>query len=415
MGRRSTTGGVNAKGDDRIEFTLTVKGKRYRPTKQRTPTEANLRAARKEREAMVRRIRNGTFNWAEEFPDYKFLDAVASAVEAPTFRVVALKWLRSIKGEADFATFESYRKILGFNKWEVDGKLEPKHKRRRVRGFWLPAIGDKAFAEVRYSDLTEALAERPFRAKKTRNNVVSVARLVFDYGVADRIIKESPAATIKTLRVQKPVPDPYWVNEAEAVIAGIRKDWGEDDADYFEFAFFSGLRPSEQIALDWPSSDLQSGAVRVDKARVMGQDKGTTKTSVVRDVELCPRALAVLRRRFAKTGVRGKNVFGLADGSPYHDLQTQWRHWQYTHKRLKIRYREPYQTRHTSVTWNLMIGKDLLWVAEQHGHSPSVMLRTYAKWLKGATEETIATIRRAMGYADTDGRGSNALETRLWP
>ena len=46
--------------------------------------------------------------------------------------------------------------------------------------------------------------------------------------------------------------------------------------------------------------------------------------------------------------------------------------------------------RHTSVTWNLMIGNHVLWVAEQHGHSTEVMLKTYAKWLKGSTKDDIA-------------------------
>jgi integrase len=397
VGRRSTTGGVSAKGD-RIQFRITYQGKVYRPTIDKPPTEANLRAARKQHEAIMRRIRNGTFNFAEEFPDYKFLAQVAPAAEIPTFRKVALDWLKSVRGELDFATFESYRKILGFNTWEIEGKPEPGHKRRRVRGFWLPAIGEKPIPDIKYSDLTNALSDHPFGSRKTRNNVVSVVRLVFDYAIADKIIRESPAARLKTLKVQKQPPDPYTVEEAEQVIAGIREDWGQDDADYFEFAFFTGLRPSEQIALDWPSCDLQKGVVRVDKARVMGRDKDTTKTSVVRDVELCPRALAVLQRRLARTSLKGANVFGLESGAPYPDLQKQWKRWQFTHKRLKLRYREPYQTRHSSVTWNLMIGKNLLWVAEQHGHSPGVMLKTYAKWLKGATEADIEAIKRAMGY-----------------
>src|SRR5665213_231698 len=41
MGRRSLTGGVRAKGDDRIEFTFVYNGQRYRPTLPRIPSEAN--------------------------------------------------------------------------------------------------------------------------------------------------------------------------------------------------------------------------------------------------------------------------------------------------------------------------------------------------------------------------------------
>jgi hypothetical protein len=52
--------------------------------------------------------------------------------------------------------------------------------------------------------------------------------------------------------------------------------------------------------------------------------------------------------------------------------------------------------RHSSVTWQLMLGKNLLWVAKQHGHSVEVMLRMYAAWLEGATESDIHAIKQAM-------------------
>jgi hypothetical protein len=43
-----------------------------------------------------------------------------------------------------------------------------------------------------------------------------------------------------------------------------------------------------------------------------------------------------------------------------------------------------------------MLGKPLLWVAQQAGHSVEVMLRMYAKWLQGATQADIDAIRRFM-------------------
>ena len=43
-----------------------------------------------------------------------------------------------------------------------------------------------------------------------------------------------------------------------------------------------------------------------------------------------------------------------------------------------------------------MLGKNLLWVAKQHGHSVEVMLRMYAAWLDGATAADIHAIKQAM-------------------
>ncbi len=73
MGRKSASGGVQAKGRDRIEFTFKYEGKRYRPTIRRTPTTANLRRARIQLEAIKLRIEAGTFSFVEEFPDRHLL------------------------------------------------------------------------------------------------------------------------------------------------------------------------------------------------------------------------------------------------------------------------------------------------------------------------------------------------------
>jgi hypothetical protein len=55
-----------------------------------------------------------------------------------------------------------------------------------------------------------------------------------------------------------------------------------------------------------------------------------------------------------------------------------------------------YGARHSSVTWALMLGKNLLWVVKQHGQSVEVMLRMYAAWIEGATEADIQAIRDAI-------------------
>ncbi len=43
-----------------------------------------------------------------------------------------------------------------------------------------------------------------------------------------------------------------------------------------------------------------------------------------------------------------------------------------------------------------MIGKNVLWVAKQHGHSTTTMLRTYAAWTDGAAETDVEAIKRSM-------------------
>jgi hypothetical protein len=42
-----------------------------------------------------------------------------------------------------------------------------------------------------------------------------------------------------------------------------------------------------------------------------------------------------------------------------------------------------------------MLGKNLLWVAKQHGHSVQTMLDVYAAWIEGSEEADLEAIRRA--------------------
>src|SRR6202042_3163498 len=128
-----------------------------------------------------------------------------------------------------------------------------------------------------------------------------------------------------------------------------------------------------------------------------------TKTQEDRDVELCPRALDVLRRHLALRAeyvaagkIHHEHLFFLEDGRSISDPEiTRWR-WSESIKALNIRRRGPYHARHSSVTWQLMLGKNLLWVAKQHGHSVEVMPRMYAAWLDGATDADIHAIEQAM-------------------
>lgn len=148
--------------------------------------------------------------------------------------------------------------------------------------------------------------------------------------------------------------------------------------------------------------------MRVSKARVAGKDKNCTKTGEDRLVTLCPRAIRVvarqlaLRKRLKAAGrIDHDHLFFTAGGTVIRHLQYVARRWRHSLSRLSdIRYRRPYNARHSSVSWSLMIGKSPLWVSKQHGHRPETMFRAYAAWAEGAPESEVAVIRAAMGLDD---------------
>jgi hypothetical protein len=95
--------------------------------------------------------------------------------------------------------------------------------------------------------------------------------------------------------------------------------------------------------------------------------------------------------------IKHDHLFFRANGKPIRLLRYCYDRWRWTlSMTVKGRYREPYNARHSFVSWNLMLGKNLLWVAKQHGHSVQAMLDTYATWIDGSQPKDIETIRRAM-------------------
>jgi integrase len=394
MGSAWFTGGVVAAPRGRIQFDFTFNGIRYRPSIKRPPSEANLRRARERLEAIKHQIHLGTFSFEEEFPDYRLLRRLDGTSGARLCNDVFDAYLahceaRLRRNDMAAATVRSYRKILD--------------------GVWRPHLGGLVFSHVRYSSLI-AIADSHRWSKKTYNNTISVLKRAFDFGYRDRPFHENPALNLRCARLHKtdrPKVDPFAMHDAETLIAAIHHDWGEAQRNYDEFRFFTGLRPSEQIALVLSDIDLAHGFISVNKARVCGVDRDKTKTSEDRRVQLCPRALSVLRRQVrlrasleAAGQIDHEHVFFLETGAPFRSLQHPQVRWRKTLQSLKVRYRRPYTARQTSVSWNLMVGKNALWVAKQHGHSIATMLRAYAAWAEGTAEVDIGAIKRSMNASE---------------
>lgn len=78
---------------------------------------------------------------------------------------------------------------------------------------------------------------------KRHNNIISPLRCAFEHGYRDHPEKHNPAAGLKGFRITKkdrPVVDPFTIEEAGLLIAAIHLDWGEAQANYDEFRFFTG-------------------------------------------------------------------------------------------------------------------------------------------------------------------------------
>lgn len=393
MGRRSETGGVRAAGD-RIEFRFTWQGKELRPTLPIKPTASALKQARRDRARIVDEIRTGTFDLARHFPDYRFRAQHQAEPATKTFDDWCDTWEALAGRSLEHSTLTIYK--------------------RHLRAYWRSAWGRLPPERITHADVLRRLAElatdrfddatgtvHKALGRKTQNNILIPLRAVFGLICKAHSHLVEPTEGIDNLKIQRPTPDPFTADEVATILEQLRKTEGDEMADWFEFAFFAGLRTSEQLALRWTHVDLRTATVLVREARVLAKDKARTKTAAERVVELNTRALAVIERQRARTQLQPHGrVFATAGqpGKAWHDEQVQWRAWSRALRLCGVRYRAPKEARDTSVTLALQAGASPVWVAAQHGHSVQVMLRDYHRWIPQADRgRNLAAVNAALG------------------
>lgn len=321
------------------------------------PTPANIRHAERMRAEILGKIERGTFALSEYFPD-----SPRARVDVPSMTVGQLfgEWLDVKKPELQHSTVHSYQQTI--DSYHFDG------------------VRKELVGDFNFRALKRLLARLPANPK-TFNNVASVLRQVLEYGHKAKILAEPLHESIEMRRRQKPEPDPFTLDEVEVLLGKMKAVAARN---YFEFAFFSGLRPSELIALTWSKVDLRSGTVMVDSALTRGRVKGT-KTSEIRKVELPGRARDALERQRTVSQLAGGRVFLTVAGGELENTDIpldSW--WKPALKVSGIRHRDARQTRHTYATMMLMAGVTPAYAARQMGHGIEMFLRTYSKWIDGA-------------------------------
>lgn len=112
--------------------------------------------------------------------------------------------------------------------------------------------------------------------------------------------------------------------------------------------------------------------------------KGTKTKAGTRKVLLLPPAKEALLAQKQFTFLESKYIFH----NPHTnvawetDQQVHKTAWRPIIRRSGVRYRNPYQTRHTYASMMLSDGENIMWVSNQMGHADiEMVMRTYGRWI----------------------------------
>ena len=365
MGRKGD--GVEVR-ESCIRVTFTYEGRAQRQTLMLNgmtmpPTTANIRYARRLAIEIRDKIRHDTFSMAEYFPASGDGGVLTVGGQLDS-------WLSGQRIEK--STKSGYQAAINFwNGAVCDGRGN--------------TVGTRPLRALKPSHIKIATASRPELSGKTINNYTSVLREALEFARDDKLIGENPMDKIEAAPHQKDPPDPFTREELEKISADFGLKHPGQVANLAEFWFWTGMRTSEIAGLKWGNVDLASSSVLVAEAMVRGVRKSNTKTNTARVVKLNSRSLAALQNQRKHTQIAGEAVFqDPRYDTPWSDERAFRRsYWTPTLKRLGIRYRRPYNMRHTYATTMLMAGMNHAFCAKQLGHSVDIFQRTYSKWIDG--------------------------------
>lgn len=358
-----------------IRIRFTWNGRRCSETLPYPVTQKGIAAASKLRDQVVSLIKLGLMDdakYAELFPG-----SALPAGGTPGFGEYAQLWLDS--REITAGTRLNYKSVLNI--------------------YWMPHLALTRIDLITPTLLRRIVAGTEWTSSGVKRNAIVKLAAIMRSAVGDGLLQKNPAEALELPKRAKKEVDPFELAEAERIIDRLYQTEHWPSLIYaalFEFLFFTGLRISEALALQWQDVDWSRRTVHVRRTVALGELEERTKTGSDRFVLLNQRALRALwfakvyaDRRLLGVGrvTSTPHVFPPSKGQ-VHVKQTSNVHhqWRPTLQALGIRYRPPYNCRHTYATMCLMSGLNPAFIAQQLGHSVQMLLSTYARWINSTSD-----------------------------
>jgi integrase len=343
-----------------ISISFTYNDVRCRETVKVKPTKSSLKEMVRKRDAILYEIEFGKFDYLKHFPNSKRAKGLASTqASIITIKEMINDWFKRTQNQWEYSTKRGYIS-------KISHHIEPNFGHILVSEF-KPSIFKDWGATSTLSG-------------KTKNEVRSIMRSAFQELYIDEVIDGNPIDRIKRFKHIKKEPEPFNAIERESILVQMTGQV----RNLYEFAFWTGLRTSELLALRKCDIDLKRKVIFVRRALVHGREKGTKTKSGERTHELHEKALSTLKAQLKLNTANQERIFlNPKTNKPWRDDRAIYHNcWVPSLKLSGVKFRKQYNTRHTYASTMLTENKPIAWVAKQLGHSDIGMtLSTYARWI----------------------------------
>lgn len=352
-------------------------GARRRETLDLPATPANIKYAARLRAEIQHAIGLGTFDYAKTFPKSRHASAHAPQVKR-----------RYTVGELAETYLDTARKTGALSPSSIGSYA--RWYRARVEPKW----GNTALDALQPADLRQWIAGLVSElSPKSVRSVVGFLSVLLNQATTDGMLDANPLAPIKlkTLlpkrktRAEREKVDPFNATEISAILSACTRP---EERAMIQFAFASGVRIGELLALKWPHIGWATNTAHIEdnlvSAEIGAVEKSTKTDGSERDIPILPAALAALETMRPISQLRSQYVFTHPTHRGRWANEQQYRdRWRIILRTAGVRYRNPYQTRHTFASTLLEAGEPELLVANLLGHTTVEMVRRhYGRYIK---------------------------------
>lgn len=332
----------------------------------------------------------GTFDYAKYFPNSQMLNQFndkravimkdAVVCESPLFKDFVKEW----NEENSIRWKHSYKETLKVT----------------MNRYLFPEFGEKEVSRITKGEILKfrsSLAKVPNGTKTGLspdriNHIMTPLRMILAEA-ADRYNFTMPFVGIKQLRVPKSDVDPFSLDEVNHFLVNVRPDF----RNYYTVLFLTGMRTGEIDGLKWKYINFERREIYIRETIVCGLVDTAKNIGSERTIQIPQPVVDALKTQFSLTGHLNNFVFCNNAGSPFNYHNVNNRIWYPTLKRLALKRRRAYQTRHTTATLWLASGENPEWVARQMGHSSTRMLfTTYSRFVPNLTRQDGSAFERLL-------------------
>lgn len=335
-----------------LRLSFNYQGKRYRRYLNLKDTKANRLKAEQTKLIIEADIEESKFDTS--FIKYKIVTKNPEALNISCLQLAEL-WIEFKTKVCDARTIHWYRHIL---------------------------LGDLSFIKTsapqisikESQDFVGYLSTKQIKTKTIKRKI-KILKSLWDWAINMGYVTSNPWKQIILPTIDtREQPDPFSKKEAQKIIAAFESSPIDSEfTPLIKFLFLTGCRLGEAIGLRW--GDITGNQINITTQVTNGKRK-KPKCGKIRSFGVSPQLLILLNNIKPTSCCASDVVFTVKDKEI--DVITLRRAWMRTLKAAGVRYRRPYNCRHTFISHALESGMNPVTVAKIVGDTTQTIFEFYA-------------------------------------